>query len=71
MVVKMSVLLSWIVTPHGFVGRYHCFSEVFLHTSLYGITLQKNSISIQSLDLEIFLFINTCACEDCYYCFLI
>jgi hypothetical protein len=31
MAVKMSTLISWVVTPCGFVGRYYNFGETFSH----------------------------------------
>jgi hypothetical protein len=59
MLVKVMMLLYWVVTPCGLIGRYSRFGEIYwiwrqyvspkwcyLPTSPHGITTQKNNIII-------------------------
>jgi hypothetical protein len=46
MVVKMSMVFFWVVTPRELVGRYQCFREIYsLHLQgSHGVTTQKTNI---------------------------
>jgi hypothetical protein len=56
--VKMSILVSWAVTPCGVLGRYQCFAVKYcLHlqraedegsSNSYGVTLQEACLDIQT-----------------------